>query len=123
MTAKLIPSENYLNDRKYIMQGIVEYALESGEDASLILRFFRNEEKGLQSRIKKSPLSAGIDFPHPVKKGTSHSGQYVIIYSFIPLNAQENKQVEVVLLNSIIHTRSNILNDLYRGLESADLDD
>lgn len=120
MTVKLVPSTNYLNDRAKIMEDIIEYALTNEEDALPILKFFRSEEKALQRRIKNSPLSAGIDFPHPVKKGTSHSGKYVILYTYLPVFSSTNSNIKQVNLDSIYLAESSDFNNLYKKLVRAD---
>ncbi len=74
MASILVPSLNYQNDQRKVMDDIIEYALKSKEDAEPLLKFFRREEKDLQKRIISGPLNAGIDFPWPVKKAVSFSG-------------------------------------------------
>jgi hypothetical protein len=123
MSVRLIPSFNYKNDRKKILEDILEYALRSGNDAIPVLRFFRNEELNLQTRIKNSPLSAGIDFPKPVKKGTGQSGNYVILYTYLPPDALSNQDVNQVNLDSIMPTASNAFNEIVNGLNQSDFNE
>jgi hypothetical protein len=122
MPVKLIPSPNYKNDRIKIMDSIVHYALQTGNDAVPILKFFRNEERDLQKRIQISPLSAGINCPKPTKKGTSNSGKYVILYTYLPPDASTNPEITQVNLDSILPTASYAFNKLMDGLIQADLD-
>jgi hypothetical protein len=120
MSVRLIPSSNYKNDRSKIMEDIVEYALRSGNDAIPVLKFFRKEELNLQIRIKNSPLSAGVDFPRPVKKGTVQSGNYVILYTYLPPDALTNQDVTQVNLDSIIPTATNTFNKIVSGFNQSD---
>lgn len=87
MPVKLISSPNYNNERTRIMGCVVGRSVKTGDDAIPVLKFFRKEERELQKRIKASLLSAGVDFPRPVKKGTSGSGNYVILYTHPPSDA------------------------------------
>ena len=123
MSVRLIPSSNYKKDRKKILEDIVEYALRSGNDAMPVLRFFRKEEQNLQTRIQNSPLSAGIDFPGPVKKGTGQSGNYVILYTYLPPEAPTNQDVSQVNLDSIISTATNAFNKMVSDFNQTDFND
>ena len=123
MAIRLIPSPNYKNDRAKIMNAIVQHCLRSGDDARVLLSFFRREERDLKRRIKSGPLSAGIDFPKPTKKGTSNSGQYVILYTYLPPDASTNPEITQVNLDSILPTASYTFNQLVDGLIQADLDE
>lgn len=88
----------------------------------LSFTFFRKEERDLLKRIKNGPLSAGVDFPRPVKKATAHSGNYVILYTYIPTEASMNHEVTQVNLDSILPTASGRFNLLVTDLVLADLD-
>ena len=119
----MFSSPNYKNDREKIMDSINEYALHTGENAVPVLKFFRREERSLQRRIKDSPLSAGIDFPRPVKKGTGQSGNYIILYTYYPSDAPSNQDVVQVNLDSIMPTASNVFNKIVAGLNQADFNE
>ncbi|HAZ14217.1 MAG: hypothetical protein A2X86_22415 [Bdellovibrionales bacterium GWA2_49_15] len=123
MAVKLIPSTNYINDRAKIMDDIIKYALKTNDNAIPILSFFRREERDLQRRIKTSPLSAGVDFPRPAKKGTTRTGQYVILYTYLPPDAPTNQDVTRVNLDSIMPTASGTFNKLVTNLEQAKLEE
>jgi hypothetical protein len=123
MPLRLIPCQNYNNDRAKILDGIIDHALRTGSNAVPILQFFRQKERNLQRRIANSPLSAGVDFPRPVKKATTHSGNYVILYTFIPADASTNPEVTRVNLNSILPTASGQFNQLVTDLVQVDLDE
>jgi hypothetical protein len=123
MSVRLILSPNYKIDRAKILDDIVEYALRSGNDAIPVLKFFRKEELNLQTRIKNSPLSAGIDFPRPVKKGTGQSGNYVILYTYIPTDSLTNHDVIQVNLDSIMATATNVFNKMVSGLNQSDFNE
>jgi hypothetical protein len=123
MPVRLIPSQNYNNDRAKILDGIIDHALRSGNNAVPVLHFFRKEERDLHRRIKNSPLSAGVDFPKPVKKATTYSGNYVILYTFIPAEASTNAGVTRVNLDSILPTASGLFNQLVTDLVQVDFDE
>ena len=123
MPVRLIPSQSYNNDRAKILDGIIDHALRTGDNAIPVLSFFRQEERELLKRIKNSPLSAGIDFPKPIKKGTTRSGNYVILYTYIPVSSSKNLEVTQVNLDSILPTASARFNQLVTDLEQADLDE
>lgn len=78
------------------------------------------EERDLLRRIKNSPLSAGVDFPKPAKKATTHSGNYVILYTFIPGDASTNHEVTRVNLDSVLPAASGRFNELVADLVQAD---
>lgn len=122
MAVKLIPSPAYNDDLRDIMEGIVEHALKTGNDATPILKFFRSEEKGMHKKIKNGPLNAGTDSPKPVKRAVSHSGNYAILYTYIPPSAQVNNQITQVNLDSIMSTATNAYGKLVSGFDSADAD-
>src|SRR5690606_22252158 len=122
MPVKLIPSTAYNDELKEIMEGIVEYALATGNDAKPILKFFRKEEKGMHKKIKIGPLNAGTDSTKPVKRAVSQSGSYAILYTFIPPSAQVNNQITQVNLDSIMSTASNTYSKIVSGFDSADAD-
>jgi hypothetical protein len=111
MSVALVPSINYQNDQRKIMDDIIEHALTTEDDAIPILKFFRKEEKDLQKRIKNSPLSAGVDFPRPLKKAVSSSGKYIILYTFIPVDSETNAEVTRVNLDAIMPAASDKYND------------
>lgn len=119
---KLIESSGYKEDRRRIMDSTYRYVTGLGDNPKAALSFFRTEEKDLQKRIKTSPLSAGVDFPKPTKKGTTGSGKYVILYTCLPPNAATNPAVTQVNLDSIIPTTSYKFN-LLDGLIQADLEE
>jgi hypothetical protein len=112
MSVVLVPSINYLSDQRKIMDYIIDHALKTEDDAIPMLKFFRKEEKDLQKRIKNSPLSAGIDFPRPVKKAVSSSGKYIILYTYIPIESETNAEVTRVNLDTIIPAASDKYNDI-----------
>jgi hypothetical protein len=123
MPVRLIPSQNYINDRTKILDGIIDHALRTGSNAVPVLQFFRKEERDLQRRIKDGPLNAGIDFPKPIKKGTTHSGNYIILYTYIPANSSRNPEVTQVNLDSILPTASGQFNQLVADLVQFDFDE
>ncbi len=122
MAIKLIASPCYKKDRAKIMDNIIHYCLGTGDDAVARLTFFRKEERDLKKRIKNSPLSAGIDFPKPIKKGTSSSGNYVILYTYLPSDASTNPEVIQVNLDSILPASSYAFNKLMDGFIQANVD-
>lgn len=123
MSKRLILSPNYKAERKKILDSIISYALENDEDARPILTFFRKEEKALQKRIALSPLSAGVDFPTPIKKGTSNSGKYIILYTCLPLESSTNDEIKQVNLTSILASATDEFNRLVDGFLQADVED
>lgn len=122
MPVKLIPSPAYNDELNEIMRGIVDHALKTGDDAKPILKFFRKEERGMHKKIKNGPLNAGTDSPKPVKRAVSHSGNYAILYTYIPPSAQVNNQITQVNLDSIMSTATNVYGKLVSGFDSADAD-
>ena len=123
MEIKLILSQQYKEARARIMEEIVDWAVNTDSDAIPILAHFRQEERNLKIRIKLSPLSAGIDFPKPVKKSTSHSGKYVILYTYLPPDSQTNPEIKQVNLDDILPTATYEFGKLVDGLKQADLDE
>jgi hypothetical protein len=123
MAKRLVLSPGYKADRKKILDSIISYALENDEDARPILTFFRKEEKALQQRIVLSPLSAGVDFPAPVKKATSNSGKYIVLYACLPPESSTNDEVKQVNLNSILASATDEFNRLVNGFLQADVED
>ncbi len=123
MSLRLIPSQNYNNDRAKILDGHVDYALRTGNNAIPVIQFFRQEERDLQRKIKNGALNAGVDFPKPAKKATTHSGNYVILYTFLPANASTNSEVTQVNLDSVLPTASGQFNLLVNDLVQVDFDE
>lgn len=123
MTVRLIPSSQYKMEKSDIVESIYDFALSKGEDAERLLRYFQKDERDLLRRIKAGPLRAGVDSPYPVKKGTTVSGKYVVLYTCLPPEASTNSEITRVNLNSILATASSKFNDLFQQLEQADLVD
>jgi|GEM_PF-7134287 len=122
MAVKLIPSQGYIHDRAKILDSVIDHSLRTDSDAVPILRFFRYEERELHRKIKLSPLSAGINFPRPVKKATSRSGSYAVLYTCLPVDASTNTSVTRVNLDSILPTETETFNNLVLEFEQADFD-
>lgn len=123
MTIKLIPSPTYNMEKKEIAKDIFDFAMRRGENAEQMLRYFKKDERDLLKRIKAGPLRAGVDFPKPVKKGTTESGKYVVLYTCLPPEASTNSDVTRVNLDSILVTASSKFNELFQQLEQADFKD
>lgn len=122
MTVRLISSPQYQKEKSYIVDSIYEFALGKGENVELLLRYFQKDERDLLKRIKAGPLRAGVDFPYPVKKGTTASGKYIVLYTCLPPEASTNSEVTQVNLDSILATASLKFNELSQKLTQAEFE-
>ena len=76
-----------------------------------------------REELKISPLSARVDFPRPAKKGTTRTGQYVILYTYLPPDAPTNQDVTRVNLDSIMPTASGAFNKFVTNMEQAEFEE
>lgn len=57
------------------------------------------------------PLNAGVDFPRRVKKAVSTSDEYIILYTYTPIDSATNSEVTRVNLDSIMPAASGKYSD------------
>ena len=122
MDIELFISPQYRQEREEIMQNLLDWALDTEDDPEPLLAHFIEEEKDLKKKIQKMPLSAGVDFPWPVKKATSRSGKYVILFTCLPPNAAVNSEIKQVNLDTIMPTAKDNFNELVEDLKKSDFD-